>query len=203
MYVLALVVFVAVGVDALRERVQVVDDAWLDAMVAIDWRPLTLSAEFFDIVGSGLVLWPVRVLVAVWLARNRRWVKFTTFLVAVVSSDLAIGLFKNLYERGRPPNALVDTTGFSFPSGHAVATAVTAVLIVIVVFPPGPHRRIWEIRAGLFAFAMALSRTYLRAHWLSDVVAGTLLGAATAVGVAAALHEWQLRRRRALANGPP
>jgi undecaprenyl-diphosphatase len=65
---------------------------------------------------------------------------------------------------------------------------VTAVILVIVLISPGEHRRAWEVRAGLIAFVMALSRTYLRAHWLTDVVAGALLGAATALAVAAAVQ---------------
>lgn len=42
--------------------------------------------------------------------------------------------------------------------------------------------------AGAFAVVMGLSRVYLRAHWLSDVVAGAALGAAVAIGVAVAMH---------------
>jgi undecaprenyl-diphosphatase len=40
----------------------------------------------------------------------------------------------------------------------------------------------------IFSFLMALSRVYLRAHWLSDVVGGALLGAALALGWPALLQ---------------
>jgi len=43
------------------------------------------------------------------------------------------------------------------------------------------------IAAG-FAVMMGVSRVYLRAHWLSDVVAGVALGAAVAIGVAVVMH---------------
>ena len=73
--------------------------------------------------------------------------------------------------------------------GHAVAGASMAVALVLVFFPAGPERRRWEWLAVAFAFVMALSRVYLRAHWLSDVVAGVLLGAGVALGVAATVSE--------------
>jgi len=82
----------------------------------------------------------------------------------------------------------VATIGFSFPSGHAVASAVTAVGLVIVLTGPGPQRWVWRLRAVTFAFVMALSRVYLDAHWLSEVVAGALLGGGLAIGWPALLQ---------------
>jgi membrane-associated phospholipid phosphatase len=87
-----------------------------------------------------------------------------------------IGPVKALYERPRPPASVVATHGFSFPSGHAVAGAVTAVGLVLVLLPPGSRRWAWEVRAAVYASLMALSRTYLGVDWLSDVVAGGLWG---------------------------
>ena len=77
---------------------------------------------------------------------------------------------------------------FLFPAGHAVANAVTAVGLVIVLVSPGPRRWVWQLRAVAFAFLMALSRVYLAAHWLSDVVAGALLRGGLAIGWPAVLQ---------------
>ena len=88
---------------------------------------------------------------------------------------------------------LVAVSGASFPSGHAVAAAVTAVGLVIVLLPPGHTRWVWERRAALYASLMALSRTYLDAHWLSDVVAGALLGSGIALLCPALLVDLRVR----------
>jgi undecaprenyl-diphosphatase len=203
MYILAALLLVVMAVDTGRDLIQPVDDAWRDLMVRLDWGPSTAIANALDFLGSVWITLPLRIGVAIWLATRTRWAALTVWVSVWLISDLSIGLFKNGYERARPLDALVETTGFSFPSGHAVAGAATAVALVIVLLRPGPHRRIWELRAAGFALVMALSRTYLRAHWLSDVVAGALLGAATALAVAAVVHWWRVQRfRRGLGPMP-
>jgi membrane-associated phospholipid phosphatase len=101
-------------------------------------------------------------------------------------------LLKGIYGRARPPDSLVVTTGTSFPSGHAVAASATVVAAVIALAPPGRRRAWWALAAMAFSILMGLSRAYLGAHWLSDAVAGILLG--TSCAVATALIVGQLQR---------
>jgi undecaprenyl-diphosphatase len=150
---------------------------------------LTVLARVLSVIGSGIVTIPLRVGVAAWLAIRTRWRAFAVWVLTWGAAELALLIAKPFFHRGRPPVALVDTVGFSFPSGHAVAGAATAVSLVLVLMPPGPARRRWEWAAALFAFVMASSRVYLGAHWLSDVVAGVLLGSGVALGVAALATE--------------
>jgi membrane-associated phospholipid phosphatase len=150
---------------------------------------LTGFFTFLSIVGGGLVTIPLRILVAGWLLLRRRWVALSTFVLVWVASEAMLTSLKIFFHRGRPPNPLVETNGFSFPSGHAVAGAALAVALVLVFFPPGPRRRKWELLAIGFTFVMALSRVYLSAHWFSDVVTGVLLGTGIALGSAALVTE--------------
>ena len=186
MYVAAAVIFTIMA--AAPTSFDGVDAWWHDAMVNIETGVLSGMAHALDFIGGTIVTAPLRIGVGLYLAAKRRWAALTTLLVATGLTEVAIGGFKALYDRARPLDSLVETSGASFPSGHATAAAVTAVVLVIILISPGEHRRAWEVRAGVVAFVMALSRTYLRAHWLSDVVAGALLGAATALAVAAVVH---------------
>ena len=186
-----LMIWMALG----RSTLQPLDDSFHDSMVSIESGGLTFFAKAFNYLGSTWVTLPLRVGVAVLLWAQKRWEWLTVWLASIVVAEVSVTLFKVLYDRPRPIDPLVSTTGASFPSGHAIAGAVTAVALVIVFLPAGPHRRIWELLAVGFAFFMAMSRTYLRAHWLTDVIAGTLLGAAAAVGVATVVHIWWLRNR--------
>jgi membrane-associated phospholipid phosphatase len=150
---------------------------------------LTLLARFLNLLGSGLVTIPLRIAVTAWLLILKRWRALATWVITWVAAELILAGAKTFFHRGRPPSPLVDVVGFSFPSGHAVAGAATAVALVLVLLPPGPARRRWELAAIVFAFVMALSRVYLQAHWFSDVVAGVLLGAGVALGTAGVVTE--------------
>jgi undecaprenyl-diphosphatase len=161
-------------------------ERWVDD---VRFGVLTGFFTFLSIVGGGLVTIPLRILVAAWLLFRRRWVALSTFVLVWVASEALLTWLKIFFHRGRPPGALVETNGFSFPSGHAVAGAALAVALVLVFFPPGPRRRKWELLAIAFTFVMALSRVYLSAHWFSDVVTGVLLGTGIALGSAALVTE--------------
>jgi membrane-associated phospholipid phosphatase len=190
----AIVLGVLVAVPSTRHGVQVVDDGVRRLAVRMENRPTTLIAEGLSWVGGVWVNWTVRIVALAVLAVRRQFLQFTAFALAVITSEILIGTLKAAYDRPRPPGSLIGTSGASFPSGHAIAAAVTAVGLVLVILPPGPARWKWETRAIAFAFVMALSRVYLRAHWLSDVVAGALLGGALALGWPALLQTLRARR---------
>jgi undecaprenyl-diphosphatase len=177
--------------------VQAVDDAVWRVAGDVQNRPATVVAVGLSWLGSTWVNWPLRIAALGLLAWRRHWLRLAAFALAVLTSEVLIGTVKAAVDRPRPPGSLIATTGASFPSGHAIASAVTAVGIVLAVVAPGPARWRWEVRAVEFAVLMAVSRVYLRAHWLSDTVAGGLLGAGLALGWPALLMAVRLRMQHA------
>lgn len=172
--------------------------AWMDD---IRNTPTTWLMRFLNIVGSGIVTIPLRAVAAIVLLVRRRLHRLSAFLLTWLASEVLLNVMKSFMHRGRPPDPLVKIVGSSFPSGHAVAGAATAVALVLAFFPPGARRRKWELIAAAFAFVMAFSRVYLSAHWFSDVVAGVLLGSGIAIGSAGLVSELQqLLRDRAEAE---
>ena len=194
LWAIGLSLFVVMAVPVLEESAQVIDDAIHSLAVDLEYAFPVAMAKALDFVGSTPVTAPLILVVGAWLAFRKRWQALTTWVLAMTVSQLFIGPVKNIYDRPRPPMPLVETSSWSFPSGHAVAGAAIAVALVIVLIPPGPKRRGWEVAAASFAVAMALSRVYLRAHWLTDVVAGASLGVAIALASGATVH-WLADRR--------
>ena len=196
----AVVLGVLVALPATRPAVQAVDDAVWDLAGDVRNDPTTAVAVALSWLGSGAVNWPLRVAAMALLAWRRHWLRLAAFALAVLTSELLIGPVKAAYGRDRPPGSLIETSAAAFPSGHAIAGAVTAVGLVLVLARPGPSRWRWEVRAVVFAGLMALSRVYLRAHWLRDTVTGALLGAGLALGWPALL---MALRSRIGSSAPP
>jgi membrane-associated phospholipid phosphatase len=204
--VLTAVVLAAAADRAALGHIQRLDDSWLRLMVSGRAAPVTVIAKVLNVLGLVYVTLPVRIAIAGYLAFRRQWWHCAAFVAAVVLSEILIGPLKGAYDRARPPGSLVATSGASFPSGHSIAASVTVMAAVIALVPSGRRRVAWGLAAAAFAILMALSRAYLGAHWLSDAIAGLLLGTACALVAATAVDQVQRRQRRrsaTRAGAPP
>ncbi len=177
-----------------------IDERWRAWMVDIRTPWLTSLGKLLSKVGSPLITAPLRIMVVAVLAYRRRWLQLGAFVGATVCAELCIGPVKALVDRPRPVGGLIGSGGSSFPSGHAVAGAVTAFGLVLILLRPSPRRLVWIGLAAAFAGLMAVSRTYLGVHWLSDVVAGTCIGTGWVLVWAAGL---ELLRERWWRNRSP
>ena len=193
---LTAVVFAAAADSAVLAHIQRLDDSWLRLMISGRTAPVTEIAKVFNVLGLVYVTLPVRIAVIGYLGFRRRWWRLAAFGSAVLLSELLIGTLKGAYDRARPPGSLVATSGASFPSGHSIAASVTVLAMVIALVPAGPRRVAWAVAAAIFAVMMAASRAYLGAHWLSDAIAGLLLGISCALITATVVDQAQRRYAR-------
>lgn len=157
-----------------------------DVGLVIAWAPAIVGGTIGMIL-IGLVL------VALLWWRRGRW-DAATLAIAIVTV-VAIGApMAAVIARLRPENSMAERMATSFPSGHtAVATTVVVVLGLLL-------RRWWVWAAGAaWVVLMMWSRTYLHAHWASDVVAGLLEGIAVATLVWTAVEAFRDRRARTTA----
>ncbi|MGA1362763.1 MAG: phosphatase PAP2 family protein [Ilumatobacteraceae bacterium] len=147
-------------------------------------------AKVFAFVGDDTVLLPVTFLIALLaLARGRRSLTATAPFVAMLTTTVAVGLAKVLIGRERPPLArqLVETASASMPSGHA---AYAAALASVTWFTVAGHVPARAIRGAVVCTAAAAgaARLVLGVHWLSDVLAGWVVGAAAGACVVVLLR---------------
>jgi undecaprenyl-diphosphatase len=125
--------------------------------------------------GDGWIWYGLAVIVFLFGGESR----YLAIASATSAAAVGVGVFialKKLTGRRRPCHiephcwsTLLPPDQFSFPSGHTI-TAFAIAVPVMLYYPPA--------RWGLLfcAFSIALSRIVLGMHFLSDVVAGAILG---------------------------
>jgi undecaprenyl-diphosphatase len=184
LWVVTVAIFVVIAILTLRDLAEPVDEWFWELAVRTEWAPAVVVAKALRIIGSVWVMVPFEIAVGVWLFTRRRVKALLLWAIAIGVLETIVWVSKALYGRSRPPDALVSTTGESFPSGHSATAAVVAIGLVLVFAPIARSRRHWFMAAAGWATLMAASRVYLRAHWMTDVIAGAAVGAAVALTVA-------------------
>jgi membrane protein DedA with SNARE-associated domain/membrane-associated phospholipid phosphatase len=141
---------------------------------------LVSVAKVLTNLGSSPVTALVALATAIGVALRRRYIDAGMLIAGWALSFAAAHLAKAAYDRPRPSGALIDTSLSSYPSGHALYS-VTFVACATVLVRAGTG---WAVRISAVTVAIGLvvlvglTRVYLRAHYLSDVVGGVALGVA-------------------------
>lgn len=132
------------------------------------------------------------------LQRKRR---IAVFVALSVSGGAALSfLLKSGFDRPRPDLVAHHTEVFtsSFPSGHAMSSAVAYLTLGALLARSESNLRVKAFLLGTAAFLTLLigaTRVYLGVHWPTDVVAGWAAGAAWAIAMWALARYLQRRRR--------
>jgi membrane protein DedA with SNARE-associated domain/membrane-associated phospholipid phosphatase len=150
-------------------------------------------------LGSGPATLGVALVAGLFLGLRRAWPELAVLLFALALMHIAVPFLKDLLERPRPPDPLVDTSGYAWPSGHAAYAIIYPWLALTVTARVRrlTHGTALMVAGILLAAAIGLSRVYLRAHYLSDVTSGAALGvAAFALCAAVALVVMHFRDNR-------
>jgi len=178
----------AANAITLRDKALVTGDE-----TAFDWAE-KLRGDMLDSVAKAItelgsfavVAGATAVTIVVLLTRHRRRVNESVTLAAgLLITWVLVHVFKDAVDRPRPTGALVETAGASYPSGHA-AYAMTWIAIALLLtrtLPGLAKTTAATVVAVVLAAAIGLTRVYLRAHYLSDVVGGAGLAAAVFAAV--------------------
>lgn len=146
----------------------------------LDRPALGKAAAWSTFMGNSPTLTAAAIIGAVWflLSGNRTAALALPFALLALPLNMAI---KKVVSRARPMQEVVRVElhlprwGFSFPSGHAMASGALYWFMAFLVIVSGaqPYVRIPLVTLlTALPVAIGLSRVYVGAHWFSDVVAG-------------------------------
>lgn len=134
---------------------------------------------------------PMFVLVIIAYALQKAWWRAGEFVAAGILSSVLVQCLKKLVFAPSPrPMGVIEWSQtllvtdldlplqFAFPSGHTTTAFIFFALIALHWRRPAI-----QVFAAFCAIAVAVSRVYLMAHWVTDVMAGAVLGTVIALVV--------------------
>jgi len=150
--------------------------------------PRWFETSVMDIsaLGGFAVLALVTLFAVGYLLTLNKWRNALMLLVATLGGTAISEGLKMGFNRPRPDLVahIVETTSMSFPSGHAMLSAVTYLTLGALIARTQEKRSLRGYVLGaaiLVTLLIGLSRIYLGVHWPTDVLAGWCLGAAWAL----------------------
>ncbi len=155
-------------------------DAHLSERIRIAEKPGLLRSLAAILAHSGDSWFWLAGLGLLWWLGTDYWKKIAlTLIIAILLTALVVFIVKFTVRRRRPEGEwgkfYRNTDPHSFPSGHAVR----AVMLGVVVLGIGP---LWfGLLLLIWAPLVGLARVAMGVHYLSDVLAGMLLGVAIGV----------------------
>ena len=170
------------------------DERAFDTLARIDTSAVIDAAKVVTLFGT-LPFAILGVLVTgVVLLRWHHPTEAVVLAAGLACTYVGVHVWKAAVDRPRPVDALVETAGSSFPSGHAAYSIVwVAIAVALARDVPGLAGRAGVlITALLLAAAVGVTRIVLHVHYLTDVLAGWALGATifALCGVAGLLVEY-------------
>lgn len=160
---------------------------------------LTSAARTISFFGSVALLTGASFACAVVLAQMRAWDRVSEVAITMLGGGLLNIVLKHFFHRHRPilENPLVTLSSYGFPSGHTMGATLFYGLLALIV----ARALRWRWRAAPFFAAsvvvvtIGITRIYLGAHYLTDVLAAIAAGIVWLAVSWTAVETFRKRRR--------
>lgn len=130
-------------------------------------------------IGEVWAMVALSLLLVAYLMLKRFKIETLFFVIVMSLSSTLNPLLKNIFDRERPTLLrLIDISGFSFPSGHAMGSTsfFGSAIYVINCHDSGISKGVLIGLCALFILLISTSRVYLGVHYPTDIIAGIIGG---------------------------
>lgn len=170
------IIFLDLLEDVLNNEIMNFDSAVYNFIISFKSNSLTNIFKFITFFGSSIPLISICIISLLFIKNKKIPMYISINLIVTAIFNF---LLKNIIRRNRPVGyRLVEETGFSFPSGHSMASMAFYGLIIYLVFKYVKNK---YAKIALCTFlsilivAIGISRIYLGVHYASDVLAGFMI----------------------------
>lgn len=132
--------------------------------------------KFFDVFSFYFIV--LMLLSSILILNKKGLYHLVLFLFSIFSGAVSVYILKNIFDTNRPIGGLIEASGGSFPSGHAMVSTIFFLMIIFIFrdYFYGKKRLVFISTSYVFIFLISVSRLYLGVHWFSDVFWGVILG---------------------------
>ncbi|MCU7556704.1 phosphatase PAP2 family protein [Macrococcus capreoli] len=145
----------------------------------------------FTKIGEVWAMIALSLLIVAYLMLKRLKIEALFFALSMILAGSLNPLLKNIFDRERPTLLrLIDITGFSFPSGHAMGSTAFFGSIAYLLSRSDVKFKPYLIGLCVFTIIMiSTSRVYLGVHYPTDIIAGIVGGIISILLAQTILHK--------------
>jgi undecaprenyl-diphosphatase len=139
---------------------------------------ITNLAIVICLLGDKKVIIPAFGLICLWLFSQKQQRAAIYCSLTVASAVITTYLFKIWVASPRPGDMTLALENFSFPSGHVTLICAYLIFLYALIAPAFHYSKQRLIAVGFIVLIVAeiFARLLLDAHWVTDILAGILLG---------------------------
>ena len=173
LYGLPVVIFAKIASDVQEHETHHADPQILTWLHSVSTPLLDQLAVHITNAGDFPAVVIVALVAAILLIRKGRRSEASTLIFGVGGAVILNAVLKIYFHRPRPTlwHQIIDSSGYSFPSGHAMMSSALAISFILIAW--GTRWRYPMLILGLaYIFIIGLSRMYLGVHFPTDIAAG-------------------------------
>lgn len=178
-FAIVLIIFLAIAEDVFEKEIFSFDEIIYNFLLTHRNNILNNFFKLITNLGSAIFLMLLTIICIIFI-KDKKY-KIMIPINLFITAGLNV-LLKNLFVRPRPNEfRLIEETGYSFPSGHAMVSTAFYGLLIYIAYKKIDNKKIRNTICVLLAVLITLidiSRIYVGVHYASDVIGGTCLSIA-------------------------
>lgn len=173
---IALILFFWIIRSIYKENIISFDNFYYDNIRVLISDRMTFFVKIITSLGSAFALISLTVLVMLLFENKKYGILTGINLLSIFLFNL---LLKFIFARPRPIDInLIQQSGYSFPSGHAMISTAFYGFFVYLIWKNNIFKKtkwLYSILLSILIIFICITRVYLGVHYASDVFAGALL----------------------------